>query len=666
MGTTYFGGNDLRSIGTITAIGLILTGALSALSGSFTNLDVQNTTSAVAIVGQLTATSSARLPTDTQVNSKTICLNDGTNCPVSGSSLTLAQVTANGSSATATLQLYGGVITSTSTVTSTLTVLGGTSMQNTTSTNATATAMFAGLGNFTSLNSNGVMIGGGTINSTPIGGSSPAAGAFTTLSASGLSSLSDVTLANSTGTNATATTLYVSSGAMLPTNTLINSTPVCLSNGTNCPVGGSASLANVTAIGATTTATLSLFGGFLSASSTVTSTLTVVGNTSLQNFTFTSGTSSNWLGFTTASGSSLFASAISVNGSSVCLANGTNCPAAGGTQTLGTVSNNGASATATLQLLGGFIAATGTVTGTLVVVGPTSLANATATSFGVTGVSTSTFSGPVSSTSMKANEIYATKFQGRSDGLTTVMAYNFGTANTGLSGGSASMNFVQQGTSIMQIASQRLNIQTGGILPSTDGTLALGTATARWSQIGVISVTTTNLTVSGSVTTTFAGPVSSTKISVTNLTAAAAGTTNPLCIDANGVGYIGASQICPLSALSAKKDLKPISYGLKELMQIKFFDFKTKSGLDTRIHSGPIADYTNEVMPNLTEWLDGKINGFDYLSFIGVVGRAVQEVERQIQRLESLFAGQQGQINELIKTVQEQQRQIKYLEAKVK
>ena len=58
-------------------------------------------------------------------------------------------------------------------------------------------------------------------------------------------------------------------------------------------------------------------------------------------------------------------------GQAVCLADGTGCPAFlfVGSDTLASVSARGSSATATLQLLGGFVAASSTVTSTLTVLG---------------------------------------------------------------------------------------------------------------------------------------------------------------------------------------------------------------------------------------------------------------------------------------------------------
>jgi hypothetical protein len=102
----------------------------------------------------------------------------------------------------------------------------------------------------------------------------------------------------------------------------------------------------------------------------VTSTFTVLGGTSLQSVTFVNGTSSNWFGFATASGTTLNASGVFVNGQPVCLAGGTNCPGtAATTATLQQISNNGATTTNELYLLGGLIAPSSTVTSSFHVIG---------------------------------------------------------------------------------------------------------------------------------------------------------------------------------------------------------------------------------------------------------------------------------------------------------
>ncbi|HVM90896.1 MAG TPA: hypothetical protein VMU11_03300, partial [Verrucomicrobiae bacterium] len=103
-------------------------------------------------------------------------------------------------------------------------------------------------------------------------------------------------------------------GTLSVDNLTVGGSAACLSNGANCPVS---TLASVTANGALTYTTLTLGGGFVAGSSTVTSTFTVLGNTNLQNVSTTNldvnGT--------------LTASDLLVAGQHVCLSDGTNCSA---------------------------------------------------------------------------------------------------------------------------------------------------------------------------------------------------------------------------------------------------------------------------------------------------------------------------------------------------
>ncbi len=375
-----------------------------------------------------------------QVNGIPVCLQDGTNCPGGGGGGTqsLAQTTFYGATTTDTLELYGGFLAASSTVTSTLTVVGLTTNIAGFISQSSSTVV----GNFSitgtlygeDINGNDIFAGNDiqSLGDLDVGGSgSFGAGAFVTgdLQASGgtttisepfevlahLSTLGGgfISQASSTvvgamtvtgatslqglsfvnGTSSAWLGFATASGTTLNASAInVNGSAVCLANGTNCPVAGTQSLAQTTAIGAVTSDKVSLFGGFLSASSTVTSTLTTVGletnvagfisqasstvvgaltvtgATSLQGLSFVNGTSSAWLGFATASGTTLHAGAIDVNGSAVCLANGTNCPA-GGSQTLAQTTALGAVTNDKVSLFGGFLAASSTVTSTLTTVG---------------------------------------------------------------------------------------------------------------------------------------------------------------------------------------------------------------------------------------------------------------------------------------------------------
>ncbi len=286
------------------------------LSGTglvFSNATFTNVTTTALSFG--TASGTTLNASEIFVNGSAVCLANGTSCPAATSNDTLAIVSARGSSATTTLQLYGGFVGSSSTVTSTFTVLGNTILQALTGTNATltnatttnlyasnavsSTSLFANTGTIGSLTAGTVTISAGTINGTTIGQSVAAAGSFTTLTASGNTGLQALTATDVTTTNATTTALSfgTASGTTLnASNIFVNGSAVCLQNATNCPAFltfESDTLATVSARGSSATTTLQLFGGFVGSSSTVTSTFTVLGNTNLQGLTGTNATLTN-------------------------------------------------------------------------------------------------------------------------------------------------------------------------------------------------------------------------------------------------------------------------------------------------------------------------------------------------------------------------------------
>ncbi len=281
---------------------------------SWTNATGTNTTSTNLFASSITATTAsstnlyaitANFATAT-VAGRSICLSDGTNC-VSSSLVneTLAQVANRGSFATNTLQFFGGFLASSSTVTSTFTVLGTTNLQNLTFNEATGTTLY------------GSSITGTTVSST--------------------------NLFAVTGNFATAT---------------VAGRSLCLSDGTNCVSSSfvNETLAQVSNRGAFATATLQFFGGFLTASSTVTSTFTVLGTSNLQTIIATNATVTNMFA-TIASSTNLFStngsfSFLNVNGTAVCLQNGINCPS-GTVSDLQTVTNAGNTTTRALQFAGG-------------------------------------------------------------------------------------------------------------------------------------------------------------------------------------------------------------------------------------------------------------------------------------------------------------------------
>jgi hypothetical protein len=305
---------------------------------------------------EVNSTSVQAFTADLFLNGVSVCLEDGTNCLVQSAQTTstLAEVTARGSFATTTIQLYGGFIGASSTVTSTFTVLGGTLLQAVTATNVTATNINVS----NTVSSTRVVISSGSTNqsltvrdaSTDLrlftasgegsigtitssnlnfvtGGSSrwfiDTSGNLrpTADSTYSLGSTSDrifsghfinLLATNGTTTNATTTNLYVS-GIASTTQLFVGGRLVCLVNGTNCPADGAplstSTLATVSAKGSFATTTLQLYGGFIGASSTVTSTFTVLGGTLLQTVTATNVTATNLSVSGLASTTRLFAGA---------------------------------------------------------------------------------------------------------------------------------------------------------------------------------------------------------------------------------------------------------------------------------------------------------------------------------------------------------------------
>ena len=104
------------------------------------------------------------------------------------------------------------------------------------------------------------------------------------------SSFTNLIWTNATGTNTTSTNLAVLTSARLPTNTQINSTMVCLADGTNCPSSTSANFQTVTNSGNTTTNAIQFNGGTSTGDFLVQGTLLVNSSTALQALTFTNAT----------------------------------------------------------------------------------------------------------------------------------------------------------------------------------------------------------------------------------------------------------------------------------------------------------------------------------------------------------------------------------------
>ncbi|MFA5186170.1 MAG: hypothetical protein WC551_06800, partial [Patescibacteria group bacterium] len=125
---------------TFTSLTITGTTPTSLSSLSWTNATGTNTTST-----NLAVLTSARLPSDTRINSVAVCLLDGTNCPSSTAS-NLQTVTNAGNTTTNAIIVYGGITTSNLTSTGTTSLFGMT-FTNGTGTSVTTTnfAVLAGL-----------------------------------------------------------------------------------------------------------------------------------------------------------------------------------------------------------------------------------------------------------------------------------------------------------------------------------------------------------------------------------------------------------------------------------------------------------------------------------------------------------------------------------------
>jgi hypothetical protein len=196
-------------------------------------------------------------------------------------------------------------------------------------------------------------------------------------------SFTELTIVNATAGTLNATTVTT-------TNLFVGGRAVCLEDGTNCLTSPETdSLLTVTNRGSVATATVTLFGGLVSAN------LTVTGTSNLQGTTFTNATGTNLVvtnvTSTNASSSNLqaniatFATA-TVSGQAICLSNGVGCPSAGAeADTLASVTNRGAFATSSVTLFGGLTVSDLTATGTTSLQN-TTITNGTTTNFAVTGL----------------------------------------------------------------------------------------------------------------------------------------------------------------------------------------------------------------------------------------------------------------------------------------
>ncbi len=290
---------------------------------------------------------------------------------------------------------------------------------------------------------------------------------------------SGTTVSSTNGLFATATSTNFAFTSASGSTLLIGGKQVCLADGTNCiPVASTSTLQDITTLGASTTHLIAAFGGV------ATSNLTATGTTSLQGTTFTnatgtnlafaSGTSTNWFGFTTASGTNLNVSNLLVNGSSVCLLSGINCPSV----SLGPIvwqddaMNNIVSLTTSTRalLFGGNTTSTagfiwnpsGALTGTSsVMIGAATNTNLLVGASDYTGGLDPNFS-------LSGKDVFVRGMVGSLGGIYSATSVVVGPSSTVYGDGSITKT------------NGDLKIQANSLLPGTDGTINFGNATSSW------------------------------------------------------------------------------------------------------------------------------------------------------------------------------------------
>ena len=442
--------------------------------------------------------------------------------------------------------------------------------------------------------------------------------------------------------------VYASGTAFIGTNVIVNGSSVCLANGTNCPgsAATTATLQIVTNNGATTTNRIYTQGGIETPSigiNTVDTSvyeLNVNGEANfdalvrmsndlnvvdaLENPIFVvrplAGTPAvgiltepSELGEalavlgTVSSSDMIVLNDVVVGGQSVCLENGTNCPVSGGAQTLAQVTALGASATPTLQLLGGFLAASSTVTSTfttqnLMFKYGTSTATMTVASGTVARPSLTFFGDPDSgfytsvhntiNLSIAATRVSECNFNGCSFGsgslgpspgtnllavgatfssVTTTILSALQTTSTILSWTSAS------GSSLL-IAGQAVCLANGTNCPASGGSITSSTWQFNQTNATVYPTTSTfdvliggNTTATAGIVLDGVGTVIATNVSSTNAT-----TTKLYIKDIINLGASGALRFNNVTALS-------VSAGLITLANINALDGTTATTVRAEI-----------------------------------------------------------------------------------
>ncbi len=117
---------------------------------------------------------------------------------------------------------------------------------------------------------------------------------------------------------------------------------------------------------------------------------------------------------------------------------------------------------------------------------------------------------------------------------------------------------------------------------------------------------------------------------------------------------------CSLSSLRYKENIKPLSYGLNEILNLRpiFYDLKKEYGT-AKHQPGFIAEEAVKVVPALVPLTkDGKPDSFDYPKLTAVLTNAIQEMWQVVQTTIA-------RVNGLEKKVEDQQKQLDSLQAQI-
>src|SRR3990167_6936912 len=414
--------------------------SLNVTQGTTLNTLSASGSSTLTTLNFTNATGTSLALTSLLVGGTTVCLSNGTNCPSSTEADTLASVTQRGASATTTVTLFGGLVTSNLTVTNTASINAIDVVdRNATSVNiATTNLTVTGTANIASLAVSGL---------TTLQNFTFANATGTTLTLTGALSAASTTVTTLNFTNATGSTIFVTNGVFGNTTT----TNAFISNLT-------ATTFNVTSFNPTNLTWVNATG-----------TNTTSTNLYASNLQWNSATGTNLLVTGNASTSQLF-----VGGYNVCLSNGTNCP-----------SSSAGSDDWTYGATNDFVRPNTNTTS--LVLGASTVENAPywfkidATSsrayFGAFGSSTNVVLGGPTST------ITNTMFQ--LDGNDLFIAGNIGSASSVYTNGAfiAGAGTTLYGDGFITKTNGDIVIGATKITPNANNTMDLGSPTSSWASI---------------------------------------------------------------------------------------------------------------------------------------------------------------------------------------